>query len=135
MFGELSACMPTVFPWQWPNNIRTQLISNENTEGTITNSDLEMAGLLLLWLTMEGVCSPLQEKRVAMFRDNSPSISWAKRLASKQSLAAENLVEALALQLKIQQACPLCWRSLFSILVLILTLVSAGRPGRDAESV
>ncbi len=28
-----------------------------------------------------------------------------------------------------------CWRSLFSILVLILTLVSAGRPGRDAESV
>ncbi len=29
----------------------------------------------------------------------------------------------------------LCWRSLFSILVLILTLVSAGRPGRDAESV
>ncbi len=28
-----------------------------------------------------------------------------------------------------------CWRSLYSILVLILTLVSAGRPGRDAESV
>jgi hypothetical protein len=28
-----------------------------------------------------------------------------------------------------------CWRSLFPILVLILTLVSAGRPGRDAESV
>ncbi len=29
----------------------------------------------------------------------------------------------------------LCWRSLLSILVLILTLVSTGRPGRDAESV
>jgi hypothetical protein len=28
-----------------------------------------------------------------------------------------------------------CWRSLLSILVLILTLVSAGRPGRVAESV
>ena len=28
-----------------------------------------------------------------------------------------------------------CWRSLLSILVLMLTLVSAGRPGRDAESV
>ena len=28
-----------------------------------------------------------------------------------------------------------CWRSLLSILILILTLVSAGRPGRDAESV
>ncbi len=29
----------------------------------------------------------------------------------------------------------ICWRSLLSILVLILTLVSAGQPGRDAESV
>jgi hypothetical protein len=28
-----------------------------------------------------------------------------------------------------------CWMSLLSILVLILMLVSAGRPGRDAESV
>jgi hypothetical protein len=107
VFGKLSACTPTVFRWQWPNDIRTQLISNENTEGTITNSDLEMAGLLLLWLTMEGVCRPLQEKSVAMFGDNSPSISWVERLASKQSLVAENLAQALALRLKIQRACPL----------------------------
>ena len=42
-----------------------------------------------------------------MFGDNSPSISWVKRLASKQSLVAENLVQALALRLKIQRACPL----------------------------
>ncbi len=28
-----------------------------------------------------------------------------------------------------------CWRSSLSVLVLILTLVSTGRPGRDAESV
>jgi hypothetical protein len=83
------------------------LISNENPKGTITNSNLEMAGLLLLWLTMEGVCGPLQEKRVAMFGDNSPSISWVKHLASKRSLVAENLVQALTLQLKIQRACPL----------------------------
>jgi hypothetical protein len=107
VFGKLSACTPTVFQWQWTNDICTQLISNENTEGTITNSDLEMVGLLLLWLTMEGVCGPLQEKRVAMFGDNSPSISWVERVASKQSLVAENLAQALALRLKIQRACPL----------------------------
>ena len=56
---------------------------------------------------MEGVCGPLQEKRVAMFGDNSPSISWVECLASKQPLVAENLVQALALRLKIQRACPL----------------------------
>jgi hypothetical protein len=83
------------------------LISNENPKGTITNSDLEMAGLLLLWLTMEGVCGTLQEKCVAMFGDNSPFIGWVERLASKGSLVAKNLAQALALRLKIQRACPL----------------------------
>ena len=34
-----------------------------------------------------------------------------------------------------EEHCGMCWRSLLSILVLILTLVSAGQPGRDAESV
>jgi hypothetical protein len=92
VFGKLSACMPTVFRWQWPDDICAQLITNENPKGTITNSNLEMAGLLLLWLTMEGVCGPLQEKRVAMFGDNSPSIGWVERLASKWSLVAKNLV-------------------------------------------
>ena len=60
-----------------------------------------MAGLLLLWLIMEGVCRPLQEKYIAMLGDNSPSIGWVKRLASKRSLVAEHLIQALALQLKI----------------------------------
>jgi hypothetical protein len=105
--AQLAACRPTVFQWQWPDDVRAQLISHENPKGTITNSDLEMAGLLLLWLTMEGVCGPLQEKRVAMFGDNSPSISWVERLAYKQSLVAKHLVQALALRLKRQCACPL----------------------------
>ncbi len=56
---------------------------------------------------MEGVCGPLQEKHVAMFGDNSPSIGWVKRLTSKRSLVAELLIQALVLRLKIQRACPL----------------------------
>ena len=99
MFGELSACTPTVFCWQWPDDICSQLVLFENPKGTITNSDLEMAGLLLLWLTMEGVCIPLQEKHIAMLGDNSPSIGWVERLASKQSLVAKHLIQALALRL------------------------------------
>jgi hypothetical protein len=66
-----------------------------------------MAGLLLLWLAMKGVCTLLREKQIALFGDNSPSIGWVARLASKWSLVAENLVQALALHLKIQRACPL----------------------------
>jgi hypothetical protein len=62
IFGELSACTPTVFQWQWPENIRTSVVSLKNPNGTITNSDLELAGLLMLWLAMEEVCGPLREK-------------------------------------------------------------------------
>ena len=60
-----------------------------------------------MWLTMKGVCRPLQEKCVAMFGDNSPSIGWVERLASKWFLVAKHLLQALALQLKSQRACPL----------------------------
>jgi hypothetical protein len=66
-----------------------------------------MAGLLLLWLAMEEVCGSLREKRIVLFSDNSPLIGWVTRLASKQSLVAKHLVQALALQLKIQRAYPL----------------------------
>jgi hypothetical protein len=56
---------------------------------------------------MEEVCGPLRVKQITLFNDNSPSIGWVTRLASKQSLVAEHLVQALALQLEIQRVCPL----------------------------
>jgi hypothetical protein len=96
-----------MFWCEWPEDIRNQVISFDNPKGTITNSDLEMAGLLLLWLTIEGVCGSLWEKRVTLFGDNSPSIGWVAQLGSKRSSVAENLIQALALRLKIQRACPL----------------------------
>jgi hypothetical protein len=66
-----------------------------------------MVGLLLLWLAMEEVCRSLREKRIMLFNDNSPSIGRVTCLASKWSLVAKHLVQALALQLIIQRACPL----------------------------
>jgi hypothetical protein len=105
--GELSGCIPTVFRWQWPEDVRTQVISVDNPGGTINNSDLEMVGLLLLWLVIKGICGPLAEKQIALFGDNSPSIGWVARLGSRCSRVAENLIQALALHLKLQKACPL----------------------------
>ncbi len=105
--GELSGCVPTVFRWQWPEDIRTQVVSLDNPAGTINNSDLEMAGLLLLWLVIEGICGSLAEKRIALFGDNFPLIGWVAHLGSRCSRVAENLIQALALRLKLQRACPL----------------------------
>jgi hypothetical protein len=107
IFGEMSPCTPTIFRWQWPDDIRTSIITINNPNGTITNNDLELAGLLMLWLAMEEVCSPLREKRVTLFNDNSPTIGWVTRLASRRSLVAEHLIQALALRSKLQRAYPL----------------------------
>ncbi len=98
VFGELSPCIPTVFRWKWPPDVAQDIKTAENPGGRITNSDLEMAGLVLLWLTMEEVCGPLEEKCLTLFNDNSPTIGWATTLASKQSMVAEHLVQALALR-------------------------------------
>lgn len=66
-----------------------------------------MAGLLILWLVMEGVCGDLTEKCTMLFNNNSPTVEWAARLVSKRSHMSEHLVQALALRLKLARACPL----------------------------
>jgi hypothetical protein len=54
IIGELSGLPPTVFRFQWPPEISADIVSSANPRGRITNYNLEMAGLLLLWLCMEG---------------------------------------------------------------------------------
>jgi hypothetical protein len=107
IIGELSECRPTVFRLQWPPDITDSVVSDKNREGKITNSDLEMAGLLLLWLMIEHVCSLLTKKRVALFSNNSPTVSWVQRMACRSSLIAEQLIRVLALRINAQRSCPL----------------------------
>lgn len=58
--GENSVVTPTVFRLQWPNDITHVLVSRTNPKGTINNSDLELAGLILLWIMMEEICPSLE---------------------------------------------------------------------------
>jgi hypothetical protein len=95
------------FLYQWLKEIKASLQTRENPSGTITNSDLEMAEILILWLVMEKVCPPLKEKHVALFSNNTPTVSWVSCLASKQSTVAGLLLHDLALRLKSTHTCPL----------------------------
>jgi hypothetical protein len=105
--GENSECPPTVVRMQWPKDITDNVKSDSNPKGTITNSDLEMAGLLIIFLVMEEVIGNLKEANIALVSDNTPTISWVMRLASRHSIVAANLVAALALRLKKLRCCPL----------------------------
>ena len=81
--------------------------THKNPGGTITNSDLEMAGLLLLWLVIEAVVPDLRHKHVALLSDNSPSTGWIARMASKSSGVAGALLRALAMRLRAKRSSPL----------------------------
>ena len=107
VIGENKAVPPTVFRFQWPADITNDIVSVSNPNGRITNSDLEMAGLLLLWLVMEDVCPTVEDAHVALFSDNSPTVHWVQRLAAKHSQVAMQLVRALALRLQRSRASPL----------------------------
>ena len=50
VLGENSACPQMVFRLQWPAEITADVVSLMNPEDQLTNSDLDMAGLLILWL-------------------------------------------------------------------------------------
>ncbi len=97
IIGENLAVPPTVFRMPWSDDIRAALVSEQNPGGTINNSDLEMAGVLLLWLVMEHVCPQLNGTHVALFSDNSPTVHWVQRMASRKSRIAMLLICALAL--------------------------------------
>jgi hypothetical protein len=68
---------------------------------TITNSDLEMAELIFLWLVMESVYGDLRKQRVALFSDN------VRHLATCCSMVSAHLIRALALRLKLNGTCPI----------------------------
>ena len=91
IFGENDEYVPTVFRFEWPDDIKADLNSEHNPTGGITNSDLKMAGLLLLWLVMEDVCDLKSGSHAALFSDNQPTVSWVVRMASKSSTLALRL--------------------------------------------
>ena len=107
ILGENRDAPLTVFWVQWPQDITDAVISETNPNGTLTNNDLEMAGLLLLWLAIEEVCTDVNGSHVALFSDNTPTVGWVARMASKRSTIAMQLLRALALRLQLTKASPL----------------------------
>ena len=90
--GENETCTPTVFRFECPAGVKTALHSDPVLKGHLTNSNLEMAGLLLLWLVMEYVCDIVSGTHVALFSDNQPTVHWVERLAAKSSVITGQLI-------------------------------------------
>ena len=97
---------PVVWRVEWPEDIRNNVISFSNPHGTITNSDLEMAGMVLHYLVLEHLVD-LRHVHVAAWCDNTPTVSWTNKLSSSKSPTAGRLTRALAMRIHANQASPL----------------------------
>ena len=102
VIGKNTKCTPTFFWYEWPDDIEKAF-----NEGRLTNSDLEIARLLLLWLVMESMCNLESGSHVALFSNNQPTVHWVQKMASKISVVAGYLIRTLALRLKMKGASPL----------------------------
>ncbi|KAL7467704.1 hypothetical protein ACHAXS_007940 [Conticribra weissflogii] len=107
ILGEGEQCPPTVFRGQWPAKLASNLVSAHNRTGGISISDLELAALFIATVIMEQVCPSLTNQHLGLFSDNSPTVSWAERMAARNSDPAGHLLRALTLRLHANRASPL----------------------------
>ena len=70
---------PIVGRVRWPNEVLDRLVTKDNPDGDITNSDLEMAAEVLGFIVLEANVS-LRWEHVGVCSDNSATVAWQGRV-------------------------------------------------------
>ena len=98
----------TVWRLQWPRDITAAVISESNPTGTLTNSDLEMAAVVLQLNVLEPLVPTMHHKSTHIHSNNTPSVAWLTKMATKtaNSDAAHRLVRGLALRQRMLHSAP-----------------------------
>ena len=98
----------TVWRLQWPPDITAAVVSDSNPAGTLTNSDLELAAVVLHLNTLESVAPSLRHKHILVHSDNTPSVAWVTKMATKtaKSDAAHRLIRGMAIRQRMLESAP-----------------------------
>jgi hypothetical protein len=97
-FSGTRCMIPTVWRVQFPPDITAAVVSDSDPTGSLTNSDLEMAGVLLHHLVLKTLIRT-KHCHSATLCDNTPSVAWVNRMAAKSSShVAHRLLRGLALR-------------------------------------
>jgi hypothetical protein len=106
-FSGNKSIPPSVWRVEFPADITAQVVSQKNPRGVLTNSDLEMAGVLLHYLALEEIVPDLRHAQVAIGCDNSPAVAWTKKMATHASSpVAHRLLRGLAMRQRSTRAAP-----------------------------
>lgn len=93
-----------VWQYEWPDDIKKELVTSTNRTGKITINDLELAGIVIGWLVLEYVCDDLVFKHIGMFCDNTSAVAWAYKYTTSKSIIAGRLLRLLAIRQRTRQA-------------------------------
>ena len=69
----------TVWQYEWPQDIKDRLVTDQNPSGDLTINDFELAGVVLNFLVLELSAVKLQWRHIGAFCDNVSAVSWAQK--------------------------------------------------------
>ena len=97
-FGGTQQLKPFVWFFEWPEDVRNELCTDQNLTGSITISDLELLGIFMHWLTLESVVgkAKLKHQSPAIWCDNLNAVAWTYKFRSNTSSIAADILRALA---------------------------------------
>jgi hypothetical protein len=100
-FGGHQQLHPIIWCIQWPKDVTLAVVSDSNLQRTITNSNLEMAGMLLQETILEActIGPKIQAAQTAIGSDNLLAIVWTTRMATRSmSPILYHLLKGFAMQ-------------------------------------
>ena len=88
-FDSLNPTSPPMIVWRhaFPTHIGATLVTADNPSGTISISDLELAGVMIAQQDVLATTRPVRERTIWIASDNRAAVSWATK-GSSMSLAA-----------------------------------------------
>jgi hypothetical protein len=108
-FGAEQRLDPIVWRVQWPKDVTATVVSTTNPDGTLTNSDLELAGVFLHEAVLEAALGPnlMRHAQIAIGCDNSPAVAWTTRMATRSASSVSfRLLKGLAMRQRLTRSAP-----------------------------
>lgn len=97
-YGGTDLVQPIVWRVVFPMDIQQNVVSDDNPTGTITNSDLELAAILLHHLVLEQAMG-MRHMKTVTFSDNTPAVAWVSKMHTKaESDISYNLLRGIAMR-------------------------------------
>ena len=96
---------PVVWRLRWPQFIIDQLVTSENPDGTISNSDLELAGGLL-HLEALAQCFDIRERTVLSKTDNLNALFWQRKGATSSDKVPPHLLRLFGIHQRYHRYVP-----------------------------